>query len=297
MKKIEYKKINAFTSKKSAGNPAACLYLSQSQKLSDKDMLGIAKEHKGFVAELVFCSQNSKGNYMLQYYSSEGEVEFCGHATIACMYDLFKNNNFLSSLSEVTIKTKFKGDLKVYNHLPEMDSVFITAPDPIDIETSINIEEVAKALRIAKNKIATDIPIQAISAGLKTLIVPIASLHDILAITPKIESLLEFVEHAGVDIILVCCREVADKSNMIRSRVFAPKFGYLEDMATGSGNGALGYYMIRHGIWDRSPGSIEQNGEKDQYNRVYLQYKSGKILFGGSCTVKIAGYYIIDDSK
>jgi predicted PhzF superfamily epimerase YddE/YHI9 len=34
--------------------------------------------------------------------------------------------------------------------------------------------------------------------------------------------------------------------NDFRVRVFAATFGYLEDPATGSGNSALGYYLLQH---------------------------------------------------
>jgi len=30
----------------------------------------------------------------------------------------------------------------------------------------------------------------------------------------------------------------------------APKFGYLEDLATGLGNSAMGYYMLKNQLWD-----------------------------------------------
>ena len=33
--------------------------------------------------------------FVLKYYSSEREVDFCGHATISIMYDLMKNGKEL----------------------------------------------------------------------------------------------------------------------------------------------------------------------------------------------------------
>ena len=51
-------------------------------------MLQIAKELKGFVKEVGYVFGTSEGSFDLKYFSSEREVDFCGHATIAIMYDL-----------------------------------------------------------------------------------------------------------------------------------------------------------------------------------------------------------------
>jgi len=106
MKQFEYKKINAFSVGKSNGNPAACLYLKEGQQLSDAEMLAIAKEHKGFVSEVIYCTPLNEATFRLKYYSSECEVEFCGHGTIACIYELIRSNEGLKGLQEITITTR-----------------------------------------------------------------------------------------------------------------------------------------------------------------------------------------------
>ena len=89
MKQYGYVKSNAFTSGLSLGNPAACIFTGQ-EELTPKQMQAIAAEHKGFVMEVVFCSQSEVADCKLTYYSSECEVEFCGHGTIATMYIMVK---------------------------------------------------------------------------------------------------------------------------------------------------------------------------------------------------------------
>jgi predicted PhzF superfamily epimerase YddE/YHI9 len=93
--------------------------------------------------------------------------------------------------------------------------------------------------------------------------------------------------------VLAFTRQVADPAHLVRSRVFAPKFGYLEDPATGSGNSALGYYLLARGLWDGSAAAIEQNGERQRYNVVRLATRAGRVLFGGRATVKIEGSYLL----
>ena len=292
MTPLMYKKINAFTSEFSSGNPAACIYLDANQVLKDSEMQNIAREHKGFVSEVVYCMPKSEISYALKYYSSECEVDFCGHGTIACMYDLIKNNSALNNLLEVSIETN-KGKLTVYNELQTLDAVFISAPDPEFLTTDVDAAMAAEALGITASSISEEYPIRLVNAGLNTLIIPISTLAVELSVWPNEQSLKTFCLGYAVDIILVFTTDVTSQQNLVRTRVFAPKFGYLEDMATGSGNSALGYYMLRNDMWDGRPVSIEQNAEPSAYNIVRLKTIAGKVLFGGKATVKIEGSIFI----
>lgn len=56
MKRYRYIKSNAFTAGASLGNPAACVFMGE-ETLSPEQMQAVAREHKGFVMEVVFCSQ------------------------------------------------------------------------------------------------------------------------------------------------------------------------------------------------------------------------------------------------
>jgi predicted PhzF superfamily epimerase YddE/YHI9 len=49
MKKFAFKKIDAFATQESGGNPAAAVYLTAEQDISAHEMQRIAKELKGFV--------------------------------------------------------------------------------------------------------------------------------------------------------------------------------------------------------------------------------------------------------
>ncbi len=290
MKSLSYKKVNAFTSDSSSGNPAACIYLEAGQSLASSDMQEIGRDHKGFVSEVVFCTPKDGNTFSLRYFSSECEVEFCGHGTIACMYDLIKNSKELNMLPQVLIDTP-KGRLTVYNELKALDAVFITAPEPEFLEVEVDVVMAAAALGVSQDSISKEYPIGLLNAGLNTLIVPIAALNIELSIWPDEHALRVFCLERGIDIILVYTTDVSNQNNFVRTRVFAPKFGYLEDKATGSGNSALGYYLLQNNMWDGRPILIEQNAEPSAYNIVRLKTNDGKVLFGGRATVQIEGKY------
>lgn len=293
MRKLAYKKIDAFTSEKSLGNPAACVYLGKGETLTPGEMQDIARQHKGFVSEMVFCESSEAADCKLTYFSSECEVEFCGHGTIACMYDLAKNRPPLRSKPLISIETNRKGTLTVFNEIEKQDAVYITAPNPRYMGTELSAAAAAEALGIAPGDVDGSLPLDVINAGLTTLLIPIADLQREISIFPQESRLKAFCEKQGIDIILAFSRAATDPANKAHTRVFAPKYGYLEDPATGSGSSAFGYYMLKRGLWKGEPIVLEQGGRDREFNPVRLSVRDGRVLFGGSATLRIDGTYYL----
>ena len=274
--------------------------LGADEDISPDEMLKIAKELKGFVSEVGYVKKINEGTFDLRYYSSEREVDFCGHATIAIMYDLIKNSCDLMKKERVHIITR-KGKLSVENRIDAEDAVFITAPDPIFSSVEISPAHIAKALKINLDEIETGAACSPaiVNAGLETLIVPVKHLDAMLSMSPEFDELKEFCVKNSIDIITAYSNEVADQKNRCRVRVFVPVFGYLEDPATGSGNSALGHYLLKNNLWDGAFMALEQNQSRENPNIIKLMAKkdsdSGKsrVIFGGGAIAKIDGEYIL----
>ena len=141
--------------------------------------------------------------------------------------------------------------------------------------------------------IRQDFPIHIIDAGLRTLIVPITDLETEISVFPNEQELKIFCEGNDIDIILIFSKQTADADAFAHTRVFAPKFGYLEDPATGSGNSAFANYLLSENLWDGHPVTIEQGGNDRIFNSVKLKHSNGQVLFGGKATVRIEGDYLL----
>lgn len=296
-KEFRFKKIDAFATANSQGNPAGYVLLDSFTDITDTEMLQIAKELKGFVNEVGYVVKASSNEFELKFYSSECEVDFCGHATIATMYDLMKNDIDLQQFDQLNIKTN-RGVLAVENKIKDQDAVFIQAPEPFERTSLPDNKEIADSLKIETEEIDLNLPISIINAGLTTLLVPIKNLSSILNIWPDTESLKEFCIKSDIDIIEVFTKDVANESHHFRTRVFAPRFGYLEDPATGSGNSAFGNYLLKNNLWHVETIVIEQNALEEEYNIVKLQKQTddklnSRIFFGGGAVTRIIGKYII----
>ena len=296
MKTLKFKKIDAFTRGISSGNPAGYVFMSDRNYLTEKEMQKMACELKGYVNEIGFVNRVGD-EFNLKFFSSECEVSFCGHVTIAIMYDLLRNSRDLISKQEIFINVT-AGKLSVFNHLSDEDAVYIMAPDPEFLECDLTPSEVAKVLHVGRSAIDDSRPVKFINGGLKTLLVPINSLAECLNMLPNQESLRLFCLNNGIDIVHVSTKETFCDDCQYRTRVFAPKYGYLEDPATGSGNAAFGYYLINLGLWKENI-SVEQGPSKFNPNFVKLRKitlnKKENMLFGGCCTTRIQGKYYLHE--
>lgn len=296
MKEFRFKKIDAFTTGTAGGNPAGCIYLKQEEDITPTEMQKIARELKGYVNEVGFLFPLAEG-FRLKYYSSECEVAFCGHATIAILHNLISENEDLRKLPQLTLQVN-AGKLSVFNYIQEENAVYVLAPRPQFLPCTLQPPAIARALCIEEKHLDAEAPLQIINAGLRTLIVPLASLDACLQVYPEPEPLHRFCIDNEIDIVLVFSKETALPDSQYRTRVFAVRFGYLEDPATGSGNSAFGHYLLQQ---NRCPAQItlEQGPSKDNPNIVKLRrYSAGqeeRILFGGGSLVRIKGNYLLHE--
>lgn len=78
--------VDAFTDQVFHGNPAAICILDQ--WISDELMLQIAQENN--LSETAFAVKEGT-NYHLRWFTPGGEIDLCGHATLACAYVILKD--------------------------------------------------------------------------------------------------------------------------------------------------------------------------------------------------------------
>lgn len=295
MQRLRFKKIDAFVYQGSTGNPAGCIYLDNPHVISPDQMQQIAREMAGCVSEVAFVYPENDST-TLRFFSSECEVAFCGHGTIAAMYDLIRNN--LSFLRDPILSIRI-GDreILVRNEIPEKDSIFISAPLQESPKPDLDADSVAAPLRVQPGEIGDPSGLSVINAGLVTLIIPLRSLGTLLTVHPDPQHLKAFCTRHGIEIILIYTTETTTPIASYRTRVFAPIFGYLEDPATGSGNAAFGYYLLAAHRWDGKVLTIEQGRSRDHPNIIRLlgdaSEKQRTVFFGGNAVVRIEGEYIL----
>jgi PhzF family phenazine biosynthesis protein len=295
-KTYPFKKIDAFAEDGSTGNPAGAVYLDTLDAITEPEMQRIARELKGFVCEVGFLARTGPDAFRIRYFSSEREVAFCGHATVAILHDLFAGDPELAARGRVLLATA-KGVLPVRW---DAGAVFIQAPEPRFQACAIGREAMAAALGLPAGRLDPGLEPGIVDAGNQTLCVPVRTWRDVTGAAPDFGTLLGFCRQHGLEVVTLFSDDASRPENRLRTRVFPPPFGYLEDPATGSGNAALGYHLHRLGRWGGEPLRIEQNADPERPNIVRLSSvaeagEGFRVVVGGTGRVRIRGCYVLDD--
>ena len=229
--------VDAFTDKVFSGNPAAICILDE--WLSDEIMLSIAKENN--LSETAFAiKQETKDSinaihYKLRWFTPGGEIDLCGHATLACAFVIMnyyeKNLKtvIFDTLSDKLIVNRKNGDLyeldfpaydlKQVEITNEMIELIGKKPTEAylgrDLMCVFDDEEFILSANLDSEKIKK----------LDGLLLHITAQHSNYSLNSKIKN-------------------TTDKIDCI-SRSFAPKLNVYEDPVCGSGHCHIAPYWIK----------------------------------------------------
>ena len=229
--------VDAFTDKVFSGNPAAICILDE--WLSDEIMLSIAKENN--LSETAFAiKQETKDSvnaihYKLRWFTPGGEIELCGHATLACAFVIM--NYYEKNLKTVVFDT-LSGELTVNRKNDELYELNFPAYDLKKVEiTDEMIELIGKKPTEAylgrdlmcifddeEFILSADLDSEKIKK-LDGLLLHITAQHSNHSLNSKIKN-------------------TTDKIDCI-SRSFAPKLNIYEDPVCGSGHCHIAPYWIK----------------------------------------------------
>lgn len=203
--------VDAFTDRVFCGNPAAVCVLET--WLPDSTMLDIARENN--LSETAFTIKKDNGcGYELRWFTPGGEIDRCGHATLACAYILL--NDYEKGKQRIVFSTQ-SGDLTVCrrNDLYEMDF------PAYDLKPVAVTQEMISAIG-AK-------PIEAFMG--RDLLCVFDSASTVTSLNPDMESLKQ------LDGLLLQATALGNDKNFdCVSRSFAPKLNVAEDPVCGSGH-------------------------------------------------------------
>ena len=229
--------VDAFTDKVFSGNPAAICILDE--WLSDEIMLSIAKENNlsetAFAIKQVTKDSVNAIHYKLRWFTPGGEIDLCGHATLACAFVIM--NYYEKNLKTVIFDT-LSGKLTVNRKNGDLYELDFPAYDLKKVEiTDEMIELIGK--KPTEAYLGRDLMCVfddeefILSANLDSekikkldgLLLHITAQHSNYSLNSKIKN-------------------TTDKIDCI-SRSFAPKLNVYEDPVCGSGHCHIAPYWIK----------------------------------------------------
>jgi trans-2,3-dihydro-3-hydroxyanthranilate isomerase len=111
---------------------------------------------------------------------------------------------------------------------------------------SFDVMAISKVLGLDVGAADNKFPVQEVSTGVPFIIVALKNLAALKRARILRDKYFELIENAEAKAILIFCPETYSKENDLSVRVFADCYGIPEDPATGSANGCLAGYLIKH---------------------------------------------------
>ena len=290
MKNLPFYIVDVFAEKRYTGNQLAVIRNAGS--LSTAEMQRIAKEMNYSETTFILSDEKRDGGYDVRIFSPEMELPFAGHPTLGTAFVIQREivkrkiDKIVLNLKAGQIPVTFSFDGKAADIL-WMKQLQPTFGQTFDAET------VSKILNLNRKDIDNKFPIQEVSTGVPFIIVPLKTLNALKRAKIFRDKYFEFVENIQAKAILIFCRETYNKENDLNVRVFADYYGVPEDPATGSANGCLAGYLVKHRYFkkDKVNIQVEQGYEIGRPSLLLLRAESreGKInVFVGGLVIMVA---------
>jgi len=254
--------IDAFTDVAFKGNSAAVIVIKD--WLPIELMQSIATEHN--LSETAFVKQIDDENFEIRWFSPITEVDFCGHATLAASFVIFKTNE---KLEHINFYAKAVGNLTVTQQSDGYIQMMFPnrAPKPV-----VNIpQSLIDGLSIKPTQVLLND---------QAYVVIYDNEEDVLTVTSVNESLIKL---APYDVVVTAQSQEYD----FISRYFWPANGGDEDPVTGSIHTGLAPYwasilnkndLIAYQASKRGGKLIcRVDGDSVYISGKAVQYLSGKI--------------------
>lgn len=247
-RRVQLYQVDAFTDRSFTGNPAGVV--PDASGLTDREMQDIASELGNPETAFVFPSAAPDAELGVRFFSPTREVPLCGHATLAVHYvratreDVDRTNGPIRQRSPGgvwTIDVERDGDdVRVWSTQEPVRFGGVLDPGPRD--------RLLEALGVDPSELHAHCPVRIVSTGHAKVMVGLASRVVLDSLAPDRDALEEASNEMGEDGIFVFALDSDEPGVLTECRMFAPALGIDEDPVTGSGQGPLGAYLVRHGL-------------------------------------------------
>ena len=277
--------VDCFAQQKYQGNQLA-VFLPE-EELSTEEMQKIALEMHFSEVSFICSGKQENGGYRVRIFTPDTEVPFAGHPTLGTAYIIWKvlenceTDQVILNLDAGSIPVTIDGDV-----------LTMSQNSPVYGDT-VDKGILAEILSVDAGLIRDDYPIQWVSTGLAAYIIPMVNAEAVKQCRVNHERFEHFfLEHDKCSLLMVS----VESKHELKVRVFMDDTGFLEDPATGSANGDLAGYLLKHdmlGMGKNLEYTVYQGAEarRPSVLKIRAEEKNGEytILVGGSAYVVADG--------
>lgn len=239
----------------------------------EKEMQAIAREINFSESAFILAENEEAGGWPVRIFTPLHEVDFAGHPTLGAAH-VIQRELIRAQVPKLTLRLKV-GPIPVEFSARKGDPLWMEQVAPTFGEM-LPAAPLASLLGLPAEAIDESWPVQEVSTGLPHIMVPLRSLEFLRRAKVDRVSYFRFIEKTWAKNILVFCLQGRTASHAVSVRMFADYLGIPEDPATGSGNGCLAGYLVRHRCLGTPSISLVagQGHEIGRPSLLYLQAKT-----------------------
>ena len=282
--------VDAFSERPFGGNPAAVVL--DAQGLSDAQMQAIAAEMRVAGTAFVAPATSESAQWRLRWFTPTREIAYSGHTTLAAVHALIEAGRLRND--HVAFETQ-SGPLGASVVAGKARRLIWLEPEVPALHPFTGpLAHVREALGLA----AAAGWAHAVTTPDHDLLIPVAGLEVLRALTPHMAALGDVATQAGLRGICLVSRETLEEGSATHCRFFAPHFGIPEDIVTGSVHSSIGIWLLEAGLL-RTEGALAtftaEQGDglgRPGRLRVEIQVRAGtvaRVRVGGSAVTVLAG--------
>lgn len=277
--------VDCFAEEKYQGNEL--LVVVADRPVSDQEQQNIAREINFSETAFILSGQQKDGGYPVRIWTPNvGEVPFAGHPVLGTAHvirQVIENGR----MDEVKLNLKV-GQIPVKASAKGM-TMSQKSPDFGEV---IDKKEIADIYGIQPNDIRDDFPVQWVSTGLEAVIVPLKNRESLSKLSVDRDKFCAYInKHPACNCNHLFFVDMGQK--LFAARCLMEDF--VEDPATGSANGDLAGYLLRHHYFGENTVSYTVYQGEDMGRRsvlhVHAEWNDGRwtIEVGGNCHIVASG--------
>jgi len=275
---MKYYIVDAFTEKPFGGNTAGVVLLEGKNFPDDELMQSIAAELR--YSETAFVRSDGNAQYTVRYFTPKGEVELCGHATVATFA-------LLHQLGKATGKClchTLAGKLEI----EAAKEVMMQMATPRIVATLSDTDAAAIYQAVGIHHYRPSLPVQSAYSGLTDVMLPVDTVEQLNNLQPDMTAISGITRQ--LQVVSIHPFAFGNDGHTAHVRDFAPAYGVPEESATGTANAALTHYLKTNGIITTGDHSFLQGEAMGRASVVCTRLTAdGTILVGGKAALVAEG--------
>lgn len=295
MKRHTFYIVDVFAEQKYAGNQLGVF--RDAKGLSSEEMQNFAKEMNYSETTFILSDKERDGGYDVRIFTPENELPFAGHPTLGTAF-VIQQEIIKEQVEKVVLNLKVGQIPVTFEYSGEqVDIMWMKQINPTFGQT-IDAEAVAPVLGLDEDEIDDRYPVQEVSTGTPFIMCPLKTLDAVKRARTNKDKYLELIKDTEAKAILLFCPETYSKENNLNVRVFADYYGVPEDPATGSANGCLAGYLVKHRYFgeDRIDIRVEQGYEIGRPSLLFLRAEAKgeeiDVFVGGKVIMVAQGEFV-----